>query len=222
MWTRKGFERREGFTLIELLIVIAIILILIAIALPNFLEAQIRAKVTQVKGHQRTIATAMESYRLDWGNYPHDHDFDDPQEKGLWQLTSPVSYLTEVPVEPFAQASGLLSPGDEIGWEMASTGNRVAIAHMMPTEENSNIHAFGIHSFGPDLNDDFPCGDYWPLCAFPDPCPRGTGWTEYQPTNGTKSNGDIITVGGEWRNGGYCINGGTPITGYWPPHIPFR
>lgn len=43
-------RNRPGFTLIELLIVIAIILILIAIALPNFLEAQIRAKVTKAKG----------------------------------------------------------------------------------------------------------------------------------------------------------------------------
>jgi len=40
---------KKGFTLIELLIVIAIILILIAIALPNFLEAQIRARMTRAK-----------------------------------------------------------------------------------------------------------------------------------------------------------------------------
>ena len=46
--------RRKGFTLIELLIVIAIILILIAIALPNFLEAQERARVVRANGHLRT------------------------------------------------------------------------------------------------------------------------------------------------------------------------
>lgn len=43
-------NHRSGFTLIELLIVIAIILILIAIALPNFLDAQARAKVTKTEG----------------------------------------------------------------------------------------------------------------------------------------------------------------------------
>ncbi|MCA9415900.1 MAG: prepilin-type N-terminal cleavage/methylation domain-containing protein [Candidatus Omnitrophica bacterium] len=79
--------RTRGFTLIELLIVIAIILILIAIALPNFLEAQIRARVAAAKGNLRTIQTALEAYATDnvggielnnvnrdnsfqWGPYP--------------------------------------------------------------------------------------------------------------------------------------------------------
>lgn len=56
------FKRLKGFTLIELLIVIAIILILIAIALPNFLEAQIRARVTKANGELRSLATALFDY----------------------------------------------------------------------------------------------------------------------------------------------------------------
>jgi prepilin-type N-terminal cleavage/methylation domain-containing protein len=55
-------RNRKGFTLIELLIVIAIILILIAIALPNFLEAQIRARVTKANGEMRSLATALFDY----------------------------------------------------------------------------------------------------------------------------------------------------------------
>jgi len=55
-------KSRKGFTLIELLIVIAIILILIAIALPNFLEAQIRARVTKANGEMRSLATALFDY----------------------------------------------------------------------------------------------------------------------------------------------------------------
>ncbi|MCA9437110.1 MAG: prepilin-type N-terminal cleavage/methylation domain-containing protein [Candidatus Omnitrophica bacterium] len=55
-------RKKSGFTLIELLIVIAIILILIAIALPNFLEAQIRARVTKANGELRSIATALFDY----------------------------------------------------------------------------------------------------------------------------------------------------------------
>ncbi|MBX7245742.1 MAG: type II secretion system protein GspG [Candidatus Sumerlaeaceae bacterium] len=60
----------KGFTLIELLIVVAIIAILAAIAVPNFLEAQTRAKVSRVKADHRSIATALESYRVDNNHYP--------------------------------------------------------------------------------------------------------------------------------------------------------
>jgi prepilin-type N-terminal cleavage/methylation domain-containing protein len=59
--------RKRGFTLIELLIVIAIILILIAIALPNFLEAQIRAKTAKAYGEMRSLATAIEALRTERG-----------------------------------------------------------------------------------------------------------------------------------------------------------
>lgn len=59
-----------GFTLIELLIVIAIILILIAIALPNFLSAQIRAKVARAEAEMRELATAIEFFRTEHSHYP--------------------------------------------------------------------------------------------------------------------------------------------------------
>jgi len=58
-----------GFTLIELLIVVAIIAILAAIAVPNFLEAQTRAKISRVKADFRTIATANEAYYVDNNAY---------------------------------------------------------------------------------------------------------------------------------------------------------
>ena len=61
-------RKPEGFTLIELLIVIAIILILIAIALPNFLEAQERARVVRANGHLRTMETAVLSFYTQYGN----------------------------------------------------------------------------------------------------------------------------------------------------------
>jgi len=62
-----GADPGMGFTLIELLIVIAIILILIAIALPNFLEAQTRAKVTRAAAQLRTIEIAGRTHLSDWG-----------------------------------------------------------------------------------------------------------------------------------------------------------
>ncbi len=63
-------RRQVGFTLIELLIVIAIILILISIALPNFIEARLRAQVTKARGEINSIRTAFEMYNNDWKIYP--------------------------------------------------------------------------------------------------------------------------------------------------------
>lgn len=61
---------KKGFTLIELLIVVAIIAILAAIAVPNFLEAQTRAKVSRQYSNLRTTTTALESYFVDNNRYP--------------------------------------------------------------------------------------------------------------------------------------------------------
>jgi len=206
-----------GFTLIELLIVIAIILILIAIALPNFLEAQIRAKVAKAKGNARTIATAMESYLTDFGVYPNDHDPDDNQQKGLRRLTTPLQYLETLPEEPFATSSGIYAgTPNEVGWEMAATGpNLVSVMN----GRRPKIQAFGLASFGPDINDDFPCGDRWTVCINDpniDPCTTGDGtaWLDYTPTNGTKSDGDIMQLGGEINTGNYCVNGWQRVHGF--------
>ena len=102
--------RRSGFTLIELLIVIAIILILISIALPNFLEAQIRARVVNTQGELRSLETALVSYSLD-----HKRNMGDNMEIGgsdtvaggryvYSQLTTPTAYLKAIPLDEFNSA----------------------------------------------------------------------------------------------------------------------
>ena len=97
---------KKGFTLIELLIVVAIIAILAAIAVPNFLEAQVRAKVSRVKNDMRTIATALEAYRLDHNQYPTDGpppnrtipgDTNVNLTLGL-ELTTPISYISTLEI----------------------------------------------------------------------------------------------------------------------------
>jgi len=61
---------KNGFTLIELLIVVTIIVILAAIGVPNFLEAQVRSKVARSFNDMAIITTSLESYRVDYGQYP--------------------------------------------------------------------------------------------------------------------------------------------------------
>ncbi len=61
---------RKAFTLIELLIVVAIIAILAAIAVPNFLEAQTRSKVSRQLANMRTVVVAIEMYTVDNNKIP--------------------------------------------------------------------------------------------------------------------------------------------------------
>lgn len=142
--------RNGGFTLIELLIVVAIIAILAAIAVPNFLEAQVRAKVSRAKSDLRTLATALEAYHVDFNNYPFiqadggpgvewqapygrppGYDGTDPAPAGL---TTPIAYITTALLDPFeleSEQGGPLSPSgrtflyfERFGWGYSSTGVR--------------------------------------------------------------------------------------------------
>ena len=102
--------RKRAFTLVELLIVVAIIAILAAIAVPNFLEAQVRSKVSRVKSDVRTMATALETYRLDHTAYPTYFQYmggvaGDPSWTEGCVLTTPIAYITSIEsvgVDPFS------------------------------------------------------------------------------------------------------------------------
>lgn len=101
---------RKGFTLIELLIVVAIIGILAAIAVPNFMNAQIRAKIARVQSDLKAMATAIEMYRTDNNAYP---DSCSLEVQGAVQfrageIWAPVAYTTVAPVDPFNKREGAI------------------------------------------------------------------------------------------------------------------
>ncbi len=90
----------NAFTLIELLIVVAIIGILAAIAVPNFLNAQVRAKAARVKGDFQAIASALEMYQLDCNDYPMN---DGTINAIPYELTTPCAYLSNANLyDPFS------------------------------------------------------------------------------------------------------------------------
>lgn len=88
-------KKKSGFTLIELMIVIAIIAILAAILVPNFLKARAQGQLTACKSNCKNIATALEMYSSDnGGRYPVSASFQQ-------QLTS-GNYLKLIPTCPAA------------------------------------------------------------------------------------------------------------------------
>jgi len=67
--TKRIRNNQKGFTLIELMIVVAIIGILAAIAIPNYLNYQLKAKTAEAKTNLGGIKTALESYRAEQDKY---------------------------------------------------------------------------------------------------------------------------------------------------------
>jgi len=90
---------KAAFTLIELLIVVAIIGILAAIAVPNFMNARIRAQVSRMEADHRALLTAMMMYRMD-NNTFHAHSHRPQQHV---PLTTPMAYLSIWPIDVFQE-----------------------------------------------------------------------------------------------------------------------
>jgi len=186
---------RKAFTLIELLIVVAIIAILAAIAVPNFLEAQVRAKVSRCKADLRTIRTAMEAYRVDYNQYIPDNFPGQVYDCQSYQrLTTPVAYITSVPESPFLEL--LRNPG---GMRVFGYWYGPAAGVLDDGAVETGI-LFRITSVGPDNLSDYGFGgafSNWPL-EIQNNTPLYINGL-YDTTNGTKSRGDLMMT-----NRGLC------------------
>ena len=210
--------KKAGFTLIELLIVVAIIAILAAIAVPNFLEAQMRAKVARVKSDLRTVRLAMEAYAIDCnGKYPHlpgnQSAFGATAQvtrgplSAAYPLSTPVAYLTTTyMIDPFCPERfwnqfGYISLSNQSG-NLQTVFSYVNARLTIGAAWKSDRPAWWCVSLGPDymMGPDARTGSkVWTTTNYGtqlDGPTANVGKSEfaawmYDPSNGTKSNGDI-------------------------------
>jgi len=183
---RECFDKakaQNGFTLIELLIVVAIIVILASIALPNFLEAQVRGKVARAQAELHTVTTALEMYRADNVAYPPTPIWSlVDRDLRLLLLTTPVAYVSGLPTEvferdPVPKTYAYWSPG-------LNDAMKYSPIYYYLFEEKLKRGRWALFSRGPDLEYE----------AAPEEGGDGL-LLYYDATNGTTSNGDIMRFG---------------------------
>jgi type II secretion system protein G len=201
-------SHQHAFTLIELLIVVTVIAILAAIAIPNFLEAQTRAKVSRTKADMRSLATAVESYRVENNHYPfrrhlrgtsvNDAPSTAPTAQVTFrahfikQITTPVAYISSLPRDVFERR--ITAPNNLIDYyDLEQTSWLLNATHPRTTQPQRRVPLGGagwmLISVGPDnilgaVDNSCAC----PLGTVYD---RGTIYFVYDPTNGSVSTGNI-------------------------------
>ena len=213
---------KKGFTLIELLIVVAIIAILAAIAVPNFLEAQTRSKVSRCRADMRSLATGLEAYAVDNKCYPPIAAPNSPtagdtsgtgdginglsplgtglpgvSSRFIW-TTTPIAYLTTVFRDPFQAFDIALGP--------SSTAPNVENYDSYDYVDAKSLWPGGI--LGGSRGSGATSGAAWRLSGCgpdhiqayggglaSDTAAREKG-CDYDSTNGTVSAGDIVRIGG--------------------------
>jgi general secretion pathway protein G len=89
MKMKRGMASQQGFTILEMIIVVTMIGILAAIALPNLAQMPIRSKEAVLKTNLRTIRQALDQYNGDLGYYPES-----------LEVLVEEEYLRSVPVDP--------------------------------------------------------------------------------------------------------------------------
>ena len=202
--------KNHAFTLIELLIVVAIIAILAAIAVPNFLEARVRSKISRCLADLRSLKVGMEAYFVDNNAYPTDPGWTmtilsengwlmlEPAPGGAAAignipyskkymgafLTTPMAYLARVPMDYFnsniQRKSGFYPPYH---------AQASYYAGIFPKPEAMNILSSASTQGSISAWVFESCGPdllWW--------CDGPRDWNKfyYDPTNGTVSAGDIV------------------------------
>jgi general secretion pathway protein G len=99
---RARFRRASGFTLLELMIVLSVIMILMAVALPLYQQHVMQAREAVLKQNLDTLDKVIEQYRLDKGESPQ--SFDDLVTAG---------YLHQLPIDPMTGKADWVSEEED-------------------------------------------------------------------------------------------------------------
>ncbi|MFH1742459.1 MAG: type II secretion system protein [bacterium] len=190
-------RRCQGFTLIELLIVVAIIGILAAIAVPNFLNAQTRARVSRTAGDLRAIGLAIQSYLVDENSLPPNNSH---LTVDLKSLTTPISYISSVGFKDIFKAKQGATGNDQESYLYFSyqlDPNNVGMSWIgqIPAQfHDLSTKGFCLSSWGPDRWQD---AIEWVYVERRTGSPEGGNFRIYHATNGLTSAGDIGRWGGD-------------------------
>ncbi len=206
-------KRLNGFTLVELVVTIAILGILVAIALPNYFHPHGRARAARAESEIRSLKNSLESFFIDNNQYMpmnRDQTLMDTQYSGLDKsdpsaptidlaylaigdvktgrrlcLTTPVSYISSIPFDPFN------GDGSESSYGYGSDGVSYFIITSWGPDKVDGLggkNGFDERDYtGADVSDRSRSGlrgSRYVLADF-----------KYDPSNGVASSGEIFSIG---------------------------
>ena len=120
-------DRQEGFSLLELIVVMAVLGILVAFALPAYQDATTRAREAVLKEDLQRMREALEQYLTDKGAYP----------EALEDLVE-FGYLRQIPVDPVTRSADTWET--EIApWMMVDQGQPAGIWNIWSGSEDDSL-----------------------------------------------------------------------------------